>query len=564
MRRTGGERVVLVGTYKGDQLAKWPDWYNYPISETDKICVTDVAQITELWLFNGTREQRTYAASFVGIKTRDELVCDYGYPAKGKAHGDRYLLFKTSTCRYKGDLFGDVARVIVRTADFATAPRVRRQLKAYLESSDRNDSDFAKYLPEIIAKLRPEQLRVCETAVQYDFLSALFPMRGLPKTEPIAYVKGAQDSCIDRHLLPNTANGAPYRMGEFFCGPGGLACGALNACIENPNFKIVHAWANDYDRQTCNTYAENICPDSPESVICADVRQLALDDRRLTDIDGFAFGFPCNDFSLVGEHKGFDGAYGPLYQYGIAILRKFQPLWFFAENVGGLASANEGMAFKKILASMRDAGYKIYPHLYRFEDYGVPQTRHRIIIIGIRNDQPFTFRPPNPSALEPRDNSARAALENPPIPADAPNNVLTMQNAKVVERLKYIRPGENAFTANLPHHLRLNVKGAKISQIYKRLDPAKPAYTVTGSGGGGTHIYHYKEPRALTNRERARLQTFPDDYLFTGNKESVRRQIGMAVPPRGAQIIFEALLRTFAGIEYESVPCNISEEGNLI
>ena len=157
------------------------------------------------------------------------------------------------------------------------------------------------------------------------------------------------------------------------------------------------------------------------------------------------------------------------------------------------------------------------------------------------------------------DNTCKNALENPPIPADAKNNELTRQSAVVTARLKYIKPGENAFNADLPDELKLNVKGAKISQIYKRLDPNKPAYTVTGSGGGGTHIYHYSEPRALTNRERARLQTFPDSYEFMGSKESVRKQIGMAVPVQGAKIIFEAVLKTFAGIDYPSVPCNIKE-----
>ena len=555
-------RVVLVGAYKAGQLTKWRGFYNYPISDKDKINAGDAAKINELWLFNGTKAQKTYKAEFVGVKTRRELIDDYGYPATGRAHGDRYLLFRTEfKYLHAADNPLDCERVILRLKDFAKSPKVRRQLKDYLASSDRRDPALSAMLPRVVLGVEPKRLSVCEAAVQYDFLSVMYPMRRIPQTAPIVYAHIERASCFDSRLLPNTTNGKPYRMGEFFCGPGGLACGALNARIENPNFKIVHAWANDYDRQTCSTYAENICPESPESVICSDVRKLALDDKRLTDIDGFAFGFPCNDFSVVGEHKGFDGTYGPLYQYGVAILRKFRPLWFFAENVGGLASANEGAAFKKILASMKEAGYRIYPHLYRFEDYGVPQTRHRIIIIGIRQDQPFVFYPPSPSALAKRDNSARAALENPPIPANAPNNTRTTQNAKVVERLRYIRPGENAFTAKLPPHLRLNVKGAKISQIYKRLDPAKPAYTVTGSGGGGTHIYHYKEPRALTNRERARLQTFPDDYLFTGSKESVRKQIGMAVPPRGAQIIFEALLRTLAGIEYAHIDCNITDEG---
>jgi DNA (cytosine-5)-methyltransferase 1 len=129
----------------------------------------------------------------------------------------------------------------------------------------------------------------------------------------------------------------------------------------------------------------------------------------------------------------------------------------------------------------------------------------------------------------------------------------------VVARLNYIKPGQNAFTATIPEELQLNVKGAKISQIYKRLDPSKPAYTVTGSGGGGTHIYHWSEPRALTNRERARLQTFPDDFVFEGSKENVRRQIGMAVPAMGAKLIFEAVLKTFAGIPYPSVDVNLND-----
>jgi len=92
-----------------------------------------------------------------------------------------------------------------------------------------------------------------------------------------------------------------------------------------------------------------------------------------------------------------------------------------------------------------------------------------------------------------------------------------------------------------------------MSQIYKRLDPQKPAYTITGSGGGGTHVYHWSEHRALTNRERARLQSFPDDFIFEGSKESARKQIGMAVPPIGAQAVISAVLKTFAGIPYEFV-----------
>lgn len=350
---------------------------------------------------------------------------------------------------------------------------------------------------------------------------------------------------------------AVFRLGELFCGPGGLAYGATHAYISNPDYRIRHEWANDYDQDTCDTYAYNICPDNPDSVICGDVRKIDL--SVLPPIDALAFGFPCNDFSVVGEQKGFSGTFGPLYSYGVQVLQSHKPLWFLAENVGGLRSANEGKAFKKILDDMRESGYKLYPNLYKFEDYGVPQARHRVIIVGIRQDLPFEFLIPSTAPYESCDNSCRTAIENPPIAKDAYNNELTRQSEVVVRRLQYIKPGQNAFNADLPDELKLNVRGARISQIYKRLDPSKPAYTVTGSGGGGTHIYHWSEPRALTNRERARLQTFPDSFFFKGSKESVRKQIGMAVPCQGAKIIFEAILKTFAGIPYESMKPSINE-----
>lgn len=110
-----------------------------------------------------------------------------------------------------------------------------------------------------------------------------------------------------------------FEFGELFCGPGGLALGAVSAkCRENGHiYKIGHAWANDYDINSCKTYARNICPENPGSVICEDVRKLAI--GKLSKIDAFAYGFPCNDFSIVGEQKGFHGEYGPLYAYGVKI-----------------------------------------------------------------------------------------------------------------------------------------------------------------------------------------------------------------------------------------------------
>ncbi len=341
-----------------------------------------------------------------------------------------------------------------------------------------------------------------------------------------------------------------FKLGELFCGPGGIGYAAKIAKINNPDFAIKHAWANDYDKDTCATYEKNVAI-APGTVICQDIRKLNYDRlKKISDIDALAFGFPCNDFSVVGEQKGMDGVFGPLYTYGIKALKLFKPKWFLAENVGGLRNSNDGKAFSQILKEMYNAGYSVYPHLYKFEEYGIPQARHRIIIIGIREDINVVYKIPSTIPYKLKLKTCKDAIEIPPIPTDAPNNEFTRQSETVVERLKYIKPGENAFTANIPEHLQLNVKGAKISQIYKRLDPNKPAYTVTGSGGGGTHVYHWEENRALTNRERARLQTFPDDFIFIGTKESVRKQIGMAVPVEGVKIIFEAILKSFASEDY--------------
>jgi len=353
-----------------------------------------------------------------------------------------------------------------------------------------------------------------------------------------------------------------FQLGELFCGPGGIALGAQEAGFshEGVKYSIAHKWASDYDKDTCHTYAKNFCRGNSNSVICKDVRKLDLE--TLPPIDALAFGFPCNDFSVVGEQRGMDGVYGPLYSYGVKALKKFQPSWFLAENVGGLRNANDGKAFQKIIEELINVGYDVSAHLYKFEEYGVPQARRRIIIVGFRSDLGLSFKVPvlrNSKII-----TCREAIENPPIPGDAPNNDLTKQSENVAERLKFIKPGQNAFTAELPERLRLNVKGARISQIYKRLDPDKPAYTVTGSGGGGTHIYHWKENRALTNRERARLQTFPDDFIFCGSRESVRKQIGMAVPPRGVKNVFDAILKTVAHIPYDGIDSNIETKNKVL
>jgi DNA (cytosine-5)-methyltransferase 1 len=156
----------------------------------------------------------------------------------------------------------------------------------------------------------------------------------------------------------------------------------------------------------------------------------------------------------------------------------------------------------------------------------VPQKLWRVIGVGIRRDLGLVFMPPAPTHAKPV--TVSEALRG--VESVQANNELPRHFSKVVELLNSIPPGENCWYEGVPEHLRLNVPNVRMSLIYRRLHPDQPAYTVVGSGGGGTHSYHHEEPRALTNRERARLQSFPDGFVFVGSSQSVRRQIGMAIP----------------------------------
>ena len=165
----------------------------------------------------------------------------------------------------------------------------------------------------------------------------------------------------------------PLKYSELFCGPGGMGLGAKLASDEHKKHKIDHLWATDSDENACRTYARNICGnDDDKSVIPSRVED--LDYSTLDHPDILSFGFPCNDYSLVGEKKGINGYFGPLYTFGVKGLNEFNPLIFVAENVSGIRSSNEGEAFLKILNELRQAGkkgYELTTNEFHFEKYGI-------------------------------------------------------------------------------------------------------------------------------------------------------------------------------------------------
>jgi DNA (cytosine-5)-methyltransferase 1 len=394
-----------------------------------------------------------------------------------------------------------------------------------------------------------------------------------------------------------------FRLGELFCGPGGMAIAAhLTKPVQSKDgsscFSITHSWGVDRSKPAIDTFNANLGGQNGAEGIFMDATEFVKKLGTEHEIDALAFGFPCNSFSMVGEKEGVKSEkFGLLYKAGIRVIEKYNPQWFIAENVSGINSHDSGKQFRTILQELSNSGkgYNVVAHLYKFEEYGVPQSRHRYVIVGIRSDiaakNKLEFRIPAPTHGKGRKNfvSVQEALKSVKNKTSW-GGELTRQSDQVVWRLNLTPPGQNAwnldeiitwednrllayFKKNLPwydslisplggitkirekmEYARLHVTKARMSHIYKRLEADKPSYTLTGSGGGGTHVYHWEEPRALTNEERAALQTFPKDFVFCGSKEEVRKQIGMAVPTQGAKVIFEAILKTFAKLEYDSVP----------
>jgi DNA (cytosine-5)-methyltransferase 1 len=194
------------------------------------------------------------------------------------------------------------------------------------------------------------------------------------------------------------------------------------------------------------------------------------------------------------------------------------------------------------MTDLSNCGYGIYGNKIEFEKYSVPQSRRRLILFGVRKNKfnKINYQLPLPTSSK-KFVTCKDVLYKLEKKKNLYNHELTNHNEDVLKRLKKTKQGQNVWDiGGLP-----NVKSARMSHIYKKLDENKPAYTVTGSGGGGTHMYHYKFDRALTNRERATLQTFPINYEFKGKKDEVRKQIGMAVPVKGAKAIMLAVAKSF-------------------
>jgi len=321
-----------------------------------------------------------------------------------------------------------------------------------------------------------------------------------------------------------------FKIFSTFTGAGRLDIGFhgdfnfLNTYYPKLHFETIKAI--EINKQACETLENDNKYFKDTDVIEGDITKINPKDFKNENYDVLLGGFPCQPFSNAGLKVGLkDDINGKLYESFVGFVEALQPKVFLAENVKGILSANKGEAIKIITKRFEDTGYKIKVQLINFADYGVPQLRERVLFIGIRKDINDEFNIPKPTHKK-NYITVEEAFRN--INPNCINNNFIKQLPSTTAKLKAIPEGGNF--KDLPPHLA--IKGL-MSNIYRRLDRNKPAYTVLASGGGGTWMYHYKEPRALTNRERARLQTFPDNLIFKGSNTEVRRQIGNAVPPVG-------------------------------
>lgn len=313
-------------------------------------------------------------------------------------------------------------------------------------------------------------------------------------------------------------------------------CGGMDLGFKQAGYEIV--WANDFNSWAGETYKRNFGNHMHVGSITD------IDLRTLPAADIITGGFPCQDFSMISKRGGIETERGNLYTYFVKAVSVVSPKVFVAENVKGLLTANKGEAIKRITEDFASLGYRLNVKLYNFADYGTPQLRERVLIVGVRDDLSFTYEPPSPTNKPENYVTAGEALNG--VESAVHNNEHQNIKEKTRQLLALIPEGKN-FSAIDPSH-PLYVKGM-ISHVYKRLHRDKPSATIIAGGGGGTWGYHFEENRPLTNRERARLFGYPDDFVFEGSITEVRRQIGNSVPPVAAKVFAEALKPAFAHLE---------------
>ena len=600
------QMFVLVGTYKKEQnQLKWigkRHLYNYPLSDEEaKIGPDGWSRVKELWLYSGAKDRRRiYTAEFVGIKSRKEFLAEHpDYPKGKKSHGYFYAVFRI---KFKYQPTIKDSSVIVRACDFAKrTTKIAKAIKAYQAGGELGS--LLDILPAELAPFSHNQLRVCEAAVQCNFFPQLL--------KPVA-----------------TAVAMPHPKFTFFDLFAG--CGGLSLGLERAGFTPL--LVNELNPDAMSTYLLNRRDEYPW--LCdnnvSNVKELVLDDKLLKrfrnsiknnfnidifngELDLICGGPPCQGFSGIGIRRSYSVEKRQLpsnylYQDMAFLINRIRPKIFLFENVRGLLSARwtndgeKGEIFRDVLKTFRDIGaYHIRYKLVHAKDYGVPQNRPRILIVGLRKDifpEPTVNSDdavlagflPKPTGGYPTieellgdlvDSSYVRGSTTETYPRAPQNDIQkrlrTRRDGSVfaagdaVSEMEYSNHSDyivEKFTEMIRNggEIPERFKTKKFAQKVLPRVWGKDGPTITACSAPDDYV-HFCQPRSLTVREWARLQTFPDWYVFAGKRTTggLRRagnpregifdrelpkytQIGNAVPVELAYNIGRNFVKLLEGV----------------
>lgn len=340
-----------------------------------------------------------------------------------------------------------------------------------------------------------------------------------------------------------------YNILDLFCGAGGLSLG-----FERAGFHVVKAI--DIDKHAIDTYNYNRVEKVAEVKDVSEIDHAYID--KLGPIDGIIGGPPCQGFSIANGQRIIDDNRNRLYREYFRILEETRPKFFVIENVTGLLTLAKGVVKNDIIKRAKKLGYNVEYKTINASLYGVPQVRLRVIFVGIHEScttEKFTFPEGNsepisiedaigdlPSLDKSEDNTTYVhppKTEYQKMIRDGMttlhNHILSVHKEETKKTIALIPEGKRV--CDLPEELR---GGRKYEALMRRMDRKKPALTIDT---GHRTYFHYQELRIPSTREVARLQSFPDSYIFLGPRNDQQKQVGNAVPPILANIIAEAVLQ---------------------
>lgn len=349
-----------------------------------------------------------------------------------------------------------------------------------------------------------------------------------------------------------------YNVVDLFSGVGGLSYGFSKM----PEFNIIAA--NEIEKDISIAYTLN----HPNvKMLNCDINQLSEEKLReiLKDerVDLIVGGPPCQSYSTLGKRR-LDERANLFMQYK-RVLNILQPKAFVFENVSGILSMDKGRLFEKVKSEFESLGYKLKYKLLDAVDYGVPQHRERVILVGFKDENNFEYPlPTHGKGLKPYITLEEAIGDLPQIKSGGTNN--SFDNTFSNEFLNFVRKTDETMTEHTApkngEHLIKIMEALKDGQskddlpeeirpksgygnTYAKLWWKKPSTTITRNFAcpSSSRCIHPRDSRAMSIREGARLQSFPDDYKFYGSDGMKRLEIGNAVPPLLSKVIAEQMLK---------------------